>query len=166
MYVCVCVYVCMYVCVYVCMYVCTYVCMYVRMYVCMYVRMYVCMYVRMYVCMYVCTYVRTYVCMYVCMYVCTYVCICVCTYIYIKWKLACLSFKLNKFWALIAEDGGCQPNHVEAKTAYIYIQSICACCWFLIIRRARPSYTPTQNSRQHLVWYNLIFLDSNLQMLL
>ena len=47
---------------YVCMqemHACMYVCvrMYVSMYVCMYVHTYVCMYVRTYVCMYVCMYV-------------------------------------------------------------------------------------------------------------
>ena len=42
MYVCICVYVCMYEFMYVCMCVCIYACMYVRvcMYVCIYVRMY------------------------------------------------------------------------------------------------------------------------------
>ena len=42
MYVCMCVYVFMYVCIYVFMYVCMHVCMYVFMYVCMHVCMYVC----------------------------------------------------------------------------------------------------------------------------
>ena len=45
-----------------------YVCVY--MYVCMYVYMYVCIYVYIYACTYVCMYVCRYVCMYVCMYVC------------------------------------------------------------------------------------------------
>jgi len=55
MYVCMCVYVCMYVCICLCMYV--YICMYVYVYVCMYVSI---MYVSMYVlCMY---YVYMYVC--------------------------------------------------------------------------------------------------------
>ena len=42
MYVCISMYVCMYVRMYVCTYVCMYVCTYVCMYICMYVRMYVC----------------------------------------------------------------------------------------------------------------------------
>ena len=45
-YVCVNLYVCMYVCTYVIMYVCTYVIMYVCTYVIMYVRTYVCIYIN------------------------------------------------------------------------------------------------------------------------
>ena len=41
-------------------YVCIYVCMY--MYVCMYVYMNVCMYVRMYVCVHVCVYIHIHAC--------------------------------------------------------------------------------------------------------
>ena len=55
MYVCMSMYVCVYVCMYACMYVSMYVCIYVSMYLCIYLCAYVCMCTRMYVC----TYVRT-----------------------------------------------------------------------------------------------------------
>ena len=51
-------YVCigMYVCMYVCMHVCMYACMHVRMYACMHVCMYACMHVCMYACMHAVSY--------------------------------------------------------------------------------------------------------------
>ena len=88
MYICMCVYVFMYVCIiyvhiymYACIYI--YVCVYVYTHVrIMHVRVYLCMYDCMSVCVYVCTYVRvcTYVCMYIylCTYVCTYISMYVC----------------------------------------------------------------------------------------
>ena len=54
MYVCIHIYICMYVYIYICMY------MYMHVYACICMYMYVCMYVDMYVCTYVCIYVHIY----------------------------------------------------------------------------------------------------------
>ena len=81
----------MYVCVF--MYLLIYVCMHVRRYVClctyvfMYVFKYACMYVNMCVCMYM--YVCTYVCMHALIYVCMFIRMCVVSYAHMYYERVC-----------------------------------------------------------------------------
>ena len=94
MYVFICIYVCVYMYMYICiyvymyMYICIYVCvyMYMYMYICIYVYvyMYICIYVYMYICIciYVYVYMYVYICIYVCVYMYMYICIYVCVYMY------------------------------------------------------------------------------------
>jgi len=85
------IYVCEYVCVYRCIYVYLCMCMYVYVYI--YIYMYVYMYMYVYVCMYLyaCMYMYVYVCryVYVCIYICVNVCMCVYIYMYI-YMCACI----------------------------------------------------------------------------
>jgi hypothetical protein len=69
---------------YVC--VCMYVCMYVRTYVCVYIYIYTRTHTHIYICTYVCTYVHVYICMYVRIYM--YVCILRCVHI----------FQISRYW--------------------------------------------------------------------
>ena len=99
-YICVCVFICVYIHVYMCIYVhaymCIYTCLYVYictclyMYMLIYVYMYmlICVYIHAYMCIYmlICVYIHAYMCIYTCLYVyirtCLYVYICTCVYVY------------------------------------------------------------------------------------
>ena len=73
-YICIYIYICIYVYMYICIYVYMYICIYVYMYICIYVYMYICIYVYMYICIYV----YMYICIYVYMCICICICICIC----------------------------------------------------------------------------------------
>jgi hypothetical protein len=66
------------------MYICIniYIYIFIYMYICIYVYMYICRYVYIYVYIYVCIYIYVYIYIYICIYINTYLCIN--TYIYVK----------------------------------------------------------------------------------
>ena len=62
------------------LFICINVYVYMYVYVCLYMYVYMCVYVYIYTCIYVCMYIYIYVC--VCMYVCVCVYVCICLYVY------------------------------------------------------------------------------------
>ena len=114
-------FVCMYLylCIYVSMHLCMYVCMYVRIYVCMRVCMHVCMHACIYVCMHACMYVCVRLCVCVSVYLCARIDVCVCAsahvvwmdvYVYVYVCISCVTLENTSFQHVILH--GLQPYRV------------------------------------------------------
>ena len=77
MFMCMCIYVYIYICVYMYVYICVYI--YVHMYVC--ICVYKCVYICM--CIYMCMCMCIYMCIYMCIRMCIYMCMCMYLYVYV-----------------------------------------------------------------------------------